>query len=384
MRILVLNSGSSSLKLRVLDDEDNLAARADLPALGAGAGAGAELRAAILGLGPFDAIGHRVVHGGRHLAEPTRIDERVRADLEELTSLAPLHQPAALKAIDIMTAIAPEVPAVACFDTAFYVHLTAEAWTYPVPRQWRDELGVRKYGFHGLAHAWTSRKAAQLLGDTTAPARIVTCHLGAGASLAAVVGGRCVDTTMGFTPLDGLMMATRSGSIDPGLVLWLQLQAGLTAAEISDELEHRSGLAALAGTPDMQTVLERVDAGNDEAELAIAVYVHRLVAGIAAMVAAAGGLDALVFSGGVGEHAPEIRRRAASGLAFLDVSIDEKANAFAGAGCEVTGDERVRVFVIAAREDIEIAHAVRTALPEHGTSRPPTDDATLARPAEGP
>lgn len=360
MRILVVNSGSASLKLRLVDEGDNLAASADLPPIDGDVGD--DVRAAIVALGPFDAIGHRVVHGGQAFTEPTRIDEQVRRDLETLTPLAPLHQPAALKAIDVVTALAPDTPAVACFDTAFHARLPPEASTYPVPREWRDELGVRKYGFHGLAHAWTSRQATQMLGETEAAPRVITCHLGGGASLAAIVDGRCVDTTMGFTPLDGLMMATRSGSVDPGLVLWLQLHAGLTATEISEGLEHQSGLVALAGTPDMRTVLERAGAGDDAATLALGVYVHRLVTGIAAMAAAAGGIDALVFSGGIGEHAPEIRRRAAAGLRFLDVSIDDGPNAIARVDCEITGDERVRVFVVAAREDIEIAHAVRGAV----------------------
>ena len=362
MRILVVNSGSSSLKLRLLDETDDVVAQADLPAVDDGADD--EVRAAILRLGPFDAIGHRVVHGGRTYTEPTRIDARVRRGLEELTALAPLHQPAALKAIDIVSTIAPRAPAVACFDTAFHAHLPPQAATYPVPRRWREELGVRKYGFHGLAHASTSRRASQLLGETTAPASIVTCHLGAGASLAAVVDGRCIDTTMGFTPLDGLVMATRSGSIDPGLVLWLQMQAGLTAEEISHALEHQSGLAGLAGSSDMRTVIERSDAGDEDASLAVNVYVHRLLAGISAMVTAAQGLDALVFSGGVGEHAPQIRRRAAAGLRFLDVTVDDDTNTSASPDCEITGNGRVRVFVIAAREEVEIAQAVRAALPE--------------------
>lgn len=362
MPILVVNSGSSSLKLRLLDGGDEPTASADLPAVGLVHED--EVGAAIRGLGPFDAVGHRVVHGGSGFTQPTRIDERVRCELEKLTSLAPLHQPAALRAIDIVTAMAPNTPAVACFDTAFHAGLPPEAFTYPVPHRWREELGVRRYGFHGLAHAWTSRRAAQLLGSTAAPARIVTCHLGAGASLAAVVNGRCVDTTMGFTPLDGLVMATRSGSIDPGLVLWLQLQAGLSAEEVSHGLEHESGLGGLAGTPDMRTVLERADAGEVQATLAVGVYVHRLCAGIAAMAAAAHGIDALVFSGGIGEKAPRIRQLAAASVGFLDVTIDEAKNGPASPDCEITGDGRVRSFVIAAREDLEIARAVGSTLPD--------------------
>jgi acetate kinase len=359
VRILVVNSGSSSLKLRLIDDHDDVAAQADLPAVGDGSDN--DVRDAILRLGSFDAVGHRVVHGGRRYTEPTRIDGLVRRDLEALAPLAPLHQPATLKAIDIVTAMAPLAPAVACFDTAFHASLAPKAATYAVPRRWRHEFGVRKYGFHGLAHAWTSRKALQLLGPTAAPAKIVSCHLGAGASLAAVVDGSCVDTTMGFTPLDGLVMATRSGSIDPGLVLWLQLHAGLTAQEISDELEHQSGILGLADTADMRALIERTD---DDASLAVDVYVHRLLSGISAMAAAAGGLDALLFSGGVGEHAALVRQRVASGLRFLDVTIDDDSNTTAIPDCEITGSGRVRMFIIAAREELEIAHAVRATVGE--------------------
>lgn len=360
MRILVVNSGSSSLKLRVIVDSNATAAEADLPPVD---NAGDDtIRAAIQDLGPFDAVGHRVVHGGRSYTEPTIIDAHVRRELEGLAPLAPLHQPPALRAIDIVSEVAPDAPAVACFDTAFFARLPPHAATYAVPRQWRDELGVRKYGFHGLAHASDSRRAAELLDLSGGPTRIVTCHLGAGASLAAVVDGRCVDTTMGFTPLDGLVMATRSGAIDPGLVLWLQQHAGMAASEIGDQLERRSGLAGLAGTPDMRAVLDRAAAGDPDAVLARDVYLHRLRAGIAAMAAAAEGLDALVFSGGVGEHSPEIRERAARGVRFLDVTVDGERNVREAPDCDITGDGRVRVFVVAAREDLEIARAVRSAL----------------------
>ncbi len=366
VRILAVNSGSSSLKFRLVDDAEHVVASTDLGPVDELTDD--EVGAAIDKLGSFDAVGHRVVHGGRHYVDPARIDGPLRSGLEALTPLAPRHQPAALRAIDIVTALAPAVLAVACFDTAFHASLPAAATTYAIPKRWREEFGIRKYGFHGLAHAWTSRRASELLGETTEPARIITCHLGSGASLAAVVGGRCVDTTMGFTPLDGLVMATRSGSIDPGLVLWLQLEAGLTAEQVSGALERESGLMGLAGTADMRTVLERANAGDDEAELAIDVYVHRLGAGIAAMVTAAGGIDGLVFSGGVGERAAPIRERVAAGLEFLDVTVNADANTSAKPDCEMTGDGRVRVFVIAAREELEIARAVRSVLP---TTQPP-------------
>jgi len=360
VRILVVNSGSSSLKLRVVDDDDHVASRADLAAVGAAAVE--EIRSAVANVAPFDAVGHRIVHGARRYTEPVRIDAAVRRELEQLAPLAPLHQPPALHAVDILADLAPDVPAVACFDTSFHAALPAESATYAVPREWRDSLGIRKYGFHGLAHAWTSRRAVELLGPRSGPTRIVTCHLGAGASLAAVVDGRCVDTTMGFTPLDGLVMATRSGAVDPGLILWLQVHAGISPAEIGDALEERSGLVGLAGTPDTRAVLERAAAGDDDASLALDVYLHRLRTGIAAMAAAAEGLDALVFSGGVGEHAPEIRCRAVGALGFLGVTIDANHNRSAVPDADITGTGPVRVFVVAAREDLEIAHAVRGTL----------------------
>jgi acetate kinase len=343
-----------------LDDLDEVVDMADLPALEVAEEA--RLRSALSEVGPFDAVGHRVVHGGRNFTKPTLVDEHVRDQLEELTPLAPLHQPAALWAIDIVSDVAPHAPAVACFDTAFFARLPAHAATYAVPLRWRDELGIRKYGFHGLAHASTSRRAAELLDAPNGPTRIVTCHLGAGASVASVVDGHCIDTTMGFTPLDGLVMASRSGSIDPGIILWLQQHAGMTVGDIAEALERSSGLNGLAGTPDMRAVLDRADAGDPDATLALDVYLHRLRAGIAAMAAAAEGLDALVFSGGVGEHAPEIRERAASGLRFLDVTIDPDRNAIPPHDGEITGNGRVQVFVLPAREDLEVVQAVRAAL----------------------
>ncbi len=376
MRILVVNAGSSSLKLRVLDDGDSVVARADLgPVDRLGDG---ELEGALAGLGPFDAVGHRIVHGGTAFTAPTVVDAAVRDRLAALADLAPLHQPKSLAGLDAVSRLAPEVPAVACFDTAFHATLPAAAATYAVPADWRDRLGVRRYGFHGLSHAYAARHAEEMIGaggfatdtdripgvaGTADVLRVVTCHLGAGASLAAVRGGRSVDTTMGFTPLEGLVMATRSGTVDPGAVLWLQQHAGLGADEVADALEHRSGLAALAGTADMAEVVERAGAGDERARLALGVYVHRLRTGIAAMAASLGGLDTLVFTGGVGENAPAVRQAACEGLGFLGVTLDPGANASAEPDADVTArGSAVRVLVVEAREDVEIARGVGTAL----------------------
>jgi acetate kinase len=368
--ILVVNAGSSSLKLRLVDGDDRVVGRADLPAV-ATLRQG-ELAAALDEVGgrDADAVGHRVVHGGADFRAPVLVDQAVRRRLEQLVELAPLHQPAALAGLDAVAEALPGLPAVACFDTAFHATLPPEASTYAVPERWREDLGLRRYGFHGLSHAYAARRAATMLDAAGAPGgRLVTCHLGAGASLAAVSDGRSVDTTMGFTPLEGLVMATRSGSVDPGAVLWLVERAGLPVGEVADALEHHSGLAALAGTPDMAAVTAGAEEGDERARLALGVYLHRLRAGIAGMAAALGGVDAVVFTGGVGENAPAVRAGAVEGLPFLGVAVDPGANAAAGAelraglDADVTGPGAVaRVLVVAAREEVEVARGVRARL----------------------
>jgi acetate kinase len=357
VRVLVVNAGSSSLKLGVVHPGDALLAAPVLPAPG-GPTPGRELAAVLRDLGTVDAVGHRIVHGGDRFVEPIRVDDDVVAALHALTDLAPLHQAKSLAALEAVTEALPEVPAVACFDTAFHAALPAAAATYALPASLRDRFRVRRYGFHGLSHAYASRRAAELCGVDDL--RVVTCHLGAGASLAAVRGGRSLDTTMGFTPLEGLVMATRSGSVDPGLVLWLIEHGGMSPRELTHALEHESGLLGLAGTPDMRALLSRADA---DAGLALDVYVHRLRAGIGAMAAAMDGLDALVFTGGVGENAPEIRARTVAGLGFLGLALDGARNAAARGDQDVSPDGAgARVLVLAAREDLEIARQVRTVL----------------------
>jgi acetate kinase len=365
-RVLVVNAGSSSLKLRVLTGDDEVAASADLPAP-RGAADSAAIKAAIEGFGPVDAAGHRVVHGGTLYAAPVLITGEVRRRLESLTDLAPLHQPKSLAALDAVQAVLPGTPAVACFDTAFHATIGEAAATFALPAEWRTRWALRRFGFHGLSHSYASQRAAQLLGRAPDPAglRVVTCHLGAGASLAAVRSGRSVDTTMGFTPLDGLVMATRSGAVDPGLVLWLEEHAHTPPAELAATLEYRSGLTGLAGTADMREVLARAAAGDPRAVLGRDVYLHRLRASVAGMAAAMDGLDALVFTGGVGENSAEIRSRAAAGLGFLGVRLDQDRNSRGGHGDDweiSAADAAVRAFVIAAREDKQIAAEVRSVL----------------------
>jgi acetate kinase len=365
VRVLVVNAGSSSLKLRVLGERDEVAATADLPAP-RGSIDRRQLADALPGLGAADAVGYRIVHGGTFFTGPVQVDDRVVARLEALTDLAPLHQPKSLAAMAAVRQALPGLPGVACFDTAFHAAMPEAARTYALPREWRQRWALRRYGFHGLSHAYTSRRAAQLAGTGRAGLRIVTCHLGAGASLAAVRDGVSVDTTMGFTPLEGLVMATRSGTVDPGLVLWLEEHAGTPPAELAATLEHRSGLLGLTGSADMRAVVSGAAAGDEAARLGFDVYVHRLRAGIAAMAAAAGGLDVLVFTGGVGENSPEVRAAATAGLGFLGARLDEAANAGAAgqAGERDIGvaGAPARVFVIPAREDIEIAGQVRAVL----------------------
>jgi acetate kinase len=369
VRVLVVNAGSSSLKLRVVDADDRVAGRADLGPVGEVATG--EIRGALDGLGAFDAVGHRVVHGGERFQHPVLVDDDVRRALAALTDLAPLHQPKSLAALDAVSAAAPDVPAVACFDTAFHATLRPEAVTYAVPADWRERLGLRRYGFHGLSHAYAARRATEVVADAGGPTRrIVTCHLGAGASLTAVHEGLSVDTTMGFTPLEGLVMATRSGSVDPGGLLWLVTHHGADPAEVAAALEHESGLLALAGTADMAEVVRRAEAGDEVCGLALGVYLHRLRAGIAAMAAALGGLDVLVFTGGVGENAPVVRGSAVTGLPFLGLVLDAAANDLVDLGAgDGTGVADIgaagapaRALVIAAREEVEIARGVRALL----------------------
>jgi acetate kinase len=363
-RVLVVNSGSSSLKLRVLDPDDAVSASADLGPVEADGGDHETLEAAVAGLGPVDAVGHRIVHGGLRFTGPVHVDGDVVEAIRSLTDLAPLHQPAAVAALEAVGRALPGLPAVACFDTAFHATLPAAASTYALPAAWRSRWELRRYGFHGLSHAYASARAAELLaagdGDDL---RVVTCHLGAGASLAAVRGGRSIDTTMGFTPLEGLVMATRSGSVDPGLIVWLGEHGGLSPAEIGEGLERASGLVGLAGTADMREVLERAATGDPDAAQALDVYLHRLRSSIGAMAASIGGLDALVFTGGVGERSAPIRAMAAEGLGFMGIDVDPARNEDGDADREISSPgTRVRVLVVAAREDIQIAREVRWVL----------------------
>ena len=361
MRVLVVNAGSSSLKLSVLDDGSVLASAT--VERWEGAADVASVQALLERSGPVDAVGHRVVHGGPDHPGPARVDAALVQELTALTDLAPLHQPRSLAGIALTRRLLPEVPAVACFDTSFHRTLPAAASTYALPAVWNARWGLRRYGFHGLSHAYAVQRGGELAGLAVDGLRVVSCHLGAGASLCAVLDGRSVDTTMGFTPLAGLVMATRSGSIDPGLLLWL-LDHGVTQPELTDALEHRSGLAGLSGTSgDLRDVLAARSQGSAAAALAYDVLVHRLAREVAAMTAATGGLDLLVLTGGLGEHQPGLREDLGTRLAYLGVGVDGPANAAARGDADVTATgSPVRAVVVTAREDLEIAREVEALL----------------------
>ncbi len=363
MRILVANSGSSSLKLRLVDAAGEIAAAADLPPPGDPLDI-EPMRAFLRDAEGVDAIGHRVVHGGHEFTEPALLDDSGVRRLSALGDLAPLHNGPALRVLSLFRELVPDVRQVACFDTTFHTGMPEGAALYALPADLIERHGLRRFGFHGISHAWASRRAPELLGRPPAGLRLVTCHLGAGASLAAVLGGRSIDTTMGFTPNEGLVMATRSGSVDPGMLLWLVRDAGMAPDELERVLEHESGLRGLSGTSgDMREVLAAAE-HEERARTALSVYLHRLRAGIAAMAAAMEGIDALVFTGGVGEHSPAVRERTCTGLGFLGVRLDGALNSGPRPGDADVAESAspVRVLVIESREELEIARSVRSVL----------------------
>jgi acetate kinase len=336
--VLVVNAGSTSLKLALVD-EDELS--------------GELKRFEDAEPGTATAVGHRIVHGGARFRAPVVINEEVVTAIREITPLAPLHNAPALDALVEARRRFADVPHVAVFDTAFHATLPAEAATYAVPARWREEWQIRRYGFHGLSVQWSAEQVQV--------PRLVVCHLGGGCSVTAVRDGLSIDTTMGFSPLEGVPMTTRSGSVDPGGVLYLLREKGLSVEELDRDLEHESGLAGLSGTSgDVRDLLAAEASGDAAAALALAVYVHRIAGAVAAMAASLGGLDALVFTAGVGERSAEIRERVCSRLRFLGVELDAQANSAATPDADVAADSSaVRVCVVGAREDIVVARAVR-------------------------
>ena len=304
----------------------------------------------------IDVVGHRVVHGGPRYEEPVLITPEVKSAIAAASEFAPLHTGAELEGMEIVQKLLGPVPQVAVFDTGFHRNMPPRAAVYPGPYEW-FEGGIRRYGFHGINHQYCAARAAKLLRRDLASLKLVTCHLGAGCSLAAITEGRSVDTTMGFTPLEGLMMGSRSGSVDPGILTYLMRQRRLQAHEIDEMLNQKSGLLGISGVSgDMREILTAMRQGHPRAELAFDIYIHRLQAGVGAMVAALGGIDALVFTAGVGENSPEVRSAACGKLEFLGLKLDEIANAQVSTDEEVaTQDSRVRILVIRAQEEWAIA-----------------------------
>jgi acetate kinase len=361
--VLVVNAGSSSVKLRIVDGADQLVASRDLGP--PDNGLADDLGDFVHDAGASDVVGHRVVHGGPRFTTAVLVDADVRDALDDVSELAPLHNPPALAGIDAAARLLVDVPQVACFDTGFHASLPPAATTYAVPAEWMARWGIRRYGFHGLSCAGSSRRAAEVLGRPSDRLRLVVCHLGSGASASALSAGRSADTTMGFTPLEGLVMATRCGDLDPGALLFA-LDHGLAPADANHDLEHRSGLLGLSGgaSSDMRRLLAARSDGDEPARLAIAVYLHRLRAKIAAMTAATAGTDALIFTGGVGEHSGPIRAEACAGLDWLGVTLDQDANNDLGdTGADISAPAApVRTLVIHGREDLQIAHECRQLL----------------------
>jgi acetate kinase len=343
--VLVVNAGSTGLKLHVVGED--------------------ELSRAVESIGAVEpgglaAVAHRVVHGGPRFREPLLVDERVREQIHELEAIAPLHNAPCLAGIQEAEAALPGVAQVAVFDTGFHATIPPEAATYALPRRWREQWDVRRYGFHGLSVAWSAERAPELLGRPAAGLRLVVCHLGGGCSLSAVRDGRSLDTTMGFSPLEGVPMATRSGSVDPGALAYLMREHGLGAAELERALERESGLRGLAGSDDMLAVERAAGEGDPDAALALDVFAHRVAGAAAAMAAAAGGVDALVFTAGIGENSAPTRARVCERLAFLGVELDPERNAASGPDRDIAAaGSSTRVLVVRAREELIAARAAR-------------------------
>jgi acetate kinase len=304
------------------------------------------------------AVGHRVVHGGERYTAAVRITPEVKRAIGDLAELAPLHNPASLDGITAVEQVLPNVPQVAAFDTAFHATLSESARTYPVPQKWTREWGMRRYGFHGLSHSYCAGRAAEMIGRRDL--RLIIAHLGNGASVSAVCNGICVDTSMGFTPLEGLMMGTRSGTVDPGMLVYLLRHKRLDANALDHALNYESGLLGVSGvSSDMRQVLSAL-ADNPNARLAVEVYVHRIRQTVGAMAATLGGVDALVFTAGVGEHAPEIRKRVCENLNYLGLELDRTANETCQPDADVAMPaSAARILVIATREDLTIMRETR-------------------------
>ncbi|KNX39077.1 acetate/propionate family kinase [Luteipulveratus halotolerans] len=391
--VLVLNAGSSSLKFQVVDPETGEAhakgivervgskgstisvtvdgEESETSASAPDHGAATELmrttladRGVDLASSGLVAVGHRVVHGGRSLTEPTVVDDKVLAEIERVAELAPLHNPANIDGIRSATKAFPDLPQVAVFDTAFFSDLPAEASTYAIDRELADKHAIRRYGFHGTSHEFVSAEAARFLGrEGDADLKQIVLHLGNGASASAVRGGRPVDTSMGLTPLEGLVMGTRGGDIDPGVLLHLHRVAGLSVSDLDTLLNKKSGILGVSGIGDFRDLASAVHDGDDDARLTLDIYLHRLRKYIGAYAAVLGGVDVVTFTAGVGENSVELREEALKGLEFLGIRIDGRRNKGKNDGPRVisTDSSAVTVLVVPTNEELAIArHTVAT------------------------
>ena len=372
MRTLVLNCGSSSIKYRLFDDEQSVA-KGIVERIGQDDSDVADHRIGLqrvmddldarLSDGGLDAIGHRVVHGGEEFVEPTLIDSEVIERIRAQIPLAPLHNPANLLGIEVAVDLQPDLPQVAVFDTAFHRTLPPHAYRYAIPGEVYHDHGVRRYGFHGTSHAFVANEAAEHLGRPLEELNMITLHLGNGASATAIERGQSVDTSMGLSPLEGLVMGSRSGDIDPAIVFHLQRSAGLSSDEVESMLNRRSGLLGLCGDMDLREVQRRSEEGDTDARLALDVYGYRIKKYVGAYLAALGSVHAIVFTGGVGENQADIRRRALDGLEHIGIEVDDSLNRsvdLSGGPVSIdAGTSRTAVLVIATNEELEIARQVR-------------------------
>lgn len=406
MSILVINAGSSSLKFGLFDDQAQQETASGLVDWTADPGHAdlvlrtadgqehrsradaADHRDAVAhavrllaegnlldhpSSGVLRAVGQRVVHGGAKFRASVRIDQRVRVEIEKLTELAPLHNPPALEAMDAVVQALPGVPQVAVFDTAFFSDLIPAASIYPVPYDWYISWGVRRFGFHGISHAYCSGRAAEMLGKPLDTLRLVICHLGNGCSASAVQGGKAVDTTMGFTPLEGLMMGTRSGSVDPGILTYVQRRRDQSAEQVDRTLNHESGLLGVSGvSSDYRQVEAAAHKGNERARLALDIYARRVRSAIGALAVTMGGLDAVVFTAGVGENSARLRETVCAGLTCVGLHLNLKRNGECRPDADVAASTSpARILVVHTREELRIADEVRRLLAQDFGPVPP-------------
>jgi acetate kinase len=374
MSLLILNAGSSTLKVSLTDADGTrvpawesggfamaeTASEADYdPAVRRMVESARAFIASAPDVGAIEIVVHRVVLGGTRFTDAVLIDAGVRAALAEVATLAPLHNPPSLAAISAAMAALPDVDHVAVFDTGFHATLAPEAYTYPLPHEWSERWGIRRFGFHGASHAYSAERAAVMLSRPIAELRLIVAHLGNGASVTAIDGGRSVDTTMGFTPLEGLMMGTRAGSVDPGALLYLLQHCGLSAQALEHGLNHESGLLGVSGiSADMRELTKAVDRGDDRAALAVRIFVRRARAAIGALAVTLGRVDGLVFTAGIGEHSVPVRSAICDGLECLGLELDQELNASARPDAVLsTSTSRGTIMVIATKEDVMLARA---------------------------